>query len=230
MNRAGVAVGGFSGRSSLPLLLDGELLILVDDDGAEPICDWWWGECLGGEGGGPVTVVIGGWLRSGENDKGGKRAGEGRVKPKKDLADVRERGVVGDGVGVGVAVWVERGVSGLDWVNCLAEGENLAVNTEGATAFCVSRSVFVVSGFSSPKGGTSSSGIGTSVLVRRRRHRVGKCGLRVQHRVRRRSETMKAKATVRRTVVRMIVKLRFPGDWLLDAIAIFVGTPVAVVG
>jgi hypothetical protein len=158
-----------------------------------------------------VTLVIGGWLRSGENAKREKRAGEGRVRPKDGFADAWERGMVGDGGGIAmalsVAVWVERGIGGLGWVDCLVGMESVAMNTEGAIAFCGSRSV-VFLGFSCPKGGISSSGNGTSVLVGR--HRVGRCGLRVQHRVRR--EAMKAKAMVRRTVVRIIVRLRFPGD------------------
>jgi len=157
-------------------------------------------------------LVIGGWLRSGENAKGEKRAGEGRVRLKNDFADGWERGMVGDGSGVAVAVslavWVERGIGGLGWVDCPVEMESVDMNTEGVIAFCGSRSV-VFFGFSCPKGGISSSGSGTSVLVGR--HRVGRCGLRVQQRVRRR-EAMKAKAMVRRTVVRIIVRLRFPGD------------------
>ena len=223
MNRAGAGVGGCSGKSTLALLLDRELLLLlIDDDGAEIIGEWLWRVCPGGGGGGAVTVFIGGWLVSGVNGEVQKRAGEGRLKPKKDFADA-----FGDGGGIDVAVWIERGVGGLVWVGCLVEVENIAVNTEGGIAFCGSRSVVV--GFSSPKRGVSSSGIGTSALVRRRIHRVGQYGLRVQHCVRRRRETMKANAMVRSTVVRMIVRLRFPGDWMLDAIVMLVGILVAVV-
>lgn len=55
-----------------------------------------------------------------------------------------------------------------------------------------------------------------------------KYGLRVQHRVRRR-ETMKAKAIVRKTVGSMIVRLRFSKDWPGDAMAMLVGSFVAVI-
>ena len=161
-----------------------------------------------------MTLVIVGWLRSGENAKGEKLAGKGRVRLGNDFADAWERGMVGDGGGVAVAVsvsvvvWIERGIGELGWMDCLVGMESVAMNAEGAIAFCGSRSV-VFLGFSCPKGGISSSGNGTSVLVGR--HRVGRCGLRVQHRVRRREAT-KAKAMVRRTVVRIIVRLRFLGD------------------
>lgn len=105
-----------------------------------------------------------------------------------------------------------------------------AENNEGGIGFCGSRSA-VVLGFSRLEGGgISSSGIGSSVLVRRRRHRVGKYGRRVQHRVRRRREAMKAMVVVRRTVVRMMVRLRFDWDRLVDAMAVLVGILVAVAG
>lgn len=41
---------------------------------------------------------------------------------------------------------------------------------------------------------------------------------------------MKAKAIVRKTVGRMIVRLRFSRDWLGDAMAVLVGSFLAVVG
>lgn len=220
MNRA----GRFSGKSLLPLLLDRKLLLLLaDDGGAEPSCECWEREgCL--VGGDTVTVGSGGWLVRGAKGERGNRVGEGRVRPKKEVAERRERADGDD-----VAVWVERGVGGLGWAaDCSTEVEKIAVNAGGAITSCGSRSVSVGLGFSSSRGGVSSSGIGTCDLVRGRRHRGGRCGLRVQHRVRRR-EAIKAKATGTRTVVRMIVWLRFPVYWLVDAIAMLVGILVTVV-
>ena len=63
--------------------------------------------------------------------------------------------MVGDSGGIGVAVWIERGLCGLVWVGCLVEAENLAVNSEGGIIFCGSRSAFVVLDLSSCKGGIS---------------------------------------------------------------------------
>jgi hypothetical protein len=97
--------GGFSAKTPFPLPLDRALLLLLaaDDAAAELIREWCRsdfegiGGC-GGSGGAPAAGT-GGWLLSGEGV--GKRAvGEGRVRPTKDLVEVRERGVIGEGGGM----------------------------------------------------------------------------------------------------------------------------------
>jgi hypothetical protein len=222
VNRAGAGAGCLPGASSPALLLDREL----PDGGAELAGECWWTACLGDGGGGAVTT---GWLRSGQNGEDGKRAGEGRVRPKKDRADARERGVDTDGDGGGVAIWIERGVDVFGWTDRLTEVEIFAVNAEGDMAFSGSCS-FALFGFSSPNGGISSSGIGTGALVRSRIRSVGKYGLRLQHRVRRRRVAMKAREMGRRTVVRTIDRLRFRRDWMVDVTDTLVGVLAAVVG
>lgn len=60
---------------------------------------------------------------------------------------------------------------------------------------------------------------------------MNRYGLWVQQRVRKRRKAMRAKLTVRKTVGRIIVRLRFSADWLLDAtMAMLVGVLVAAVG
>jgi hypothetical protein len=105
--------------------------------------------------------------------------------------------------------------------------ENISLNAEATITLGGSCSVPL--DFLSPKGGISSSGVGSRVLLRKRGHRACRYGLRVQHRVRRRREAARAKVMGRMIVVRMIVNFRLSGDWLVDAIAIFVGILGAVV-
>jgi hypothetical protein len=106
---------------------------------------------------------------------------------------------------------------------------NIAASIDGVVVFCCSGLMLLVFvGFSSAEGGISSSGIGRRVLERASTLREGKYGLRVQHLVRRR-EMVKVKMIVRKTVGRMIFRLRFSVDWLGDAMAMLVGIFVAVV-
>jgi hypothetical protein len=150
--------------------------------------------------------------------------------PKKDFDDAMEGAMVGDdGGGDGLAVWIGGGEGGFVLRDFGVNVRNIVASIDGVVAVGGSSSVLlVVWGFSSAEGGISSSGIGIRVLVRDNTLRERKCGLRVQHRVRRR-ETMKAKAIVRKTVGSMIVRLRFSGDWPGNAMAMLVGSFVAVV-
>lgn len=59
---------------------------------------------------------------------------------------------------------------------------------------------------------------------------VGTYGRRVQHCVRRRREAVEISASVRRTVVRIMARLRFLNDGAVDSIAISVGVLVVVSG
>jgi hypothetical protein len=101
---------------------------------------------------------------------------------------------------------------------------NLTVNVEGLIALC--GFCLLILAFPSPNDRVSSSGI--CFLVRR--NGLRKYGRRVQHRVRKSREKVKMRATVERTVGKIIVSLCFPEDWLVDAIATSVGMLVTVVG
>jgi hypothetical protein len=109
----------------------------------------------------------GGWLRSGENGNSGKRAVEGKRMRKRDLLDAKEDATVGDGCGNGVAVSVGRCGRRLVRDNFREILRDIAVNIDGWVASFGFGSMFMVPGdFSNTKGGISSSGIGTRVLVR----------------------------------------------------------------